>query len=85
MYKYDVLGFIVDIIKSEFYFQYTVRKTLLDTFTFNRSRNHAGLLMIVSFLTLADWSIRHRLKVKVSSQVLRTVIYFTSLKLIDNF
>ena len=41
--------------------------------------------MIVSFLTLADWSIRHRLKVKVSSQVLRTVIYFTSLKLIDNF
>ena len=30
--------------------------------------------MIVSFLTVADWSIHHRLKIKVLSNLLRTVV-----------
>ena len=33
------------------------------------------LLMIVSFSTIADWSIRHRINVKVSRWLLRTVLH----------
>ena len=34
--------------------------------------------MIVSFSTVADWSIRYRLNEKVSRILLRTVIYYES-------
>ena len=34
---------------------------------------HQGLMMILAFLTVANWSIRHRINVKVSFRLLRTV------------
>ena len=34
---------------------------------------HQGLLIIISFLAVADWSIRHCINVKVSRTLLRTV------------
>ena len=35
--------------------------------------NHAGGLIIISFSTIADWSIRHCEVLRVSSTLLRTV------------
>ena len=52
--------------------QSTVCNNLRDTFTFLQ---WPGLLMIVSFLTVADWSIRHRINLKVSRRFLRTVAH----------
>ena len=49
---------------------YVTTATLLDFY----DDGHHGFLMIVSFLIVADWSIRHGLKVKVSSNLLRTVL-----------
>ena len=50
----------------------TVSNNLRDTFKFDF---RSSLRMNVSFV--ADWSIRHRINVKVSRKLLRTVKFFS--------
>ena len=59
---------------------YVTTKRTLFPFHDDIMTNHRGLLQIVPFLTLAEWSIRHLELKSVSSTMLRTVLEIIFLK-----
>ena len=70
---------LVVVMFTSFTIKYVTNYSTFSLLNDDALTTHAGSVMIVSFLTVADWSTRHRLKVKVSRDLLCMVGLLQSL------